>query len=56
MELDLDNAGGPDAGVEDILGGGDVAVLAQPLHVRKEVPRTVGQLELVCPQVGRLNK
>ena len=55
MKLDLHNAGGPDAGVQDVLGAGDVAVLAQPLNVRKEVTRTVGQLELVGPQVSRLN-
>ena len=37
VELDLDNAGGPDPGVEDVLGGGDVAVLAQPGHVLQEI-------------------
>ena len=33
VELDLDNAGGADAGVEDVLGGGDVSVLTQASHV-----------------------
>ena len=54
MELNLNDAGGPDPGVEDVLGGGDVAVLAQPGHVLQEVLGAVRQLILVGPQEGRL--
>ena len=49
MELDFNNAGCPDSGVEDVLGGGDVAVLAQPGHVLQEVLGAVRQLILVGP-------
>ena len=54
MELNLNDAGGPDPGVEDVLGGGDVAVLAQPSDVLQEVLGAVRQLILVGPQEGRL--
>ena len=54
VELDLDDARGPDPGVEDVLGGGDVAVLAQPGHVLQEILGAVRQLILVGPQEGRL--
>ena len=54
MELNLDDAGGPDPGVEDVLGSGDVAVLAQPGHVLQEVLGAVRQLILVGPEEGRL--
>ena len=54
MELNLNDAGGPDPGVEDVLGGGDVAVLAQPGHVLQEILGAVRQLILVGPQEGRL--
>ena len=37
VELDLDDARGPDPGVEDVLRAGDVAVLAQPPHVLQEI-------------------
>ena len=50
VELDLDDAGGPDPGVEDVLGGGDVPVLAQPRHVVQEIFSAVRQLILVCSQ------
>ena len=50
VELDLDDAGGPDPGVEDVLGGGDVPVLAQPRHVVKKIFPAVRQLILVCSQ------
>ena len=54
VELDLDDAGGPDPGVEDVLGGGDVAVLPQPGHVLQEILGAVRQLVLVGPQERRL--
>ena len=37
MEFNFHNARGPNPGVKDVLGGGDVGVLPQPVHVLQEV-------------------
>ena len=50
MKLDFYNARGPDPGVEDVLGGGDVGVLPQPVNILQEVLGTIRQVIFISSQ------
>ena len=55
LELDLDDAGGLDSGVEDVVVGGFVVGLGHAVDVVEEVLDGVRELVLIAPDVRLLD-